>query len=145
MRSMQWQLGILGTVSAFAFRHMETKKNLCRDGLSQDLQNTDFQPAVRHIKLKKKQCPHSTTNTHNNTHKTTTTIHYSGVCIKVLRKITTSVSLNSRYSAALTTRYRPSHVSECSVGQFHCHGQHNRAQQQQQCYSHATERHSAVL
>ena len=25
MRSMQWQLGILGTVSAFAFRHRETK------------------------------------------------------------------------------------------------------------------------
>ena len=32
MRSMQWQLGILGTISAFAFRHRETKKNLCRDG-----------------------------------------------------------------------------------------------------------------
>jgi len=28
---MQWQLGILGTISAFAFRHRETKKNLCRD------------------------------------------------------------------------------------------------------------------
>jgi len=26
MRSMQWQLGILGTFSAFAFRHRETKK-----------------------------------------------------------------------------------------------------------------------
>ena len=24
MRSMQWQLGILGTISAFAFRHSET-------------------------------------------------------------------------------------------------------------------------
>ena len=32
MRSMQWQLGILGTISAFAFRHRETEKNLCRDG-----------------------------------------------------------------------------------------------------------------
>ena len=32
MRSMQWQLGILGTISAFAYRHRETKKNLCRDG-----------------------------------------------------------------------------------------------------------------
>ena len=28
MRSMQWQLGMLGTVSAFAFRHRESKKNL---------------------------------------------------------------------------------------------------------------------
>ena len=26
MRNMQWQLGILGTISAFAFRHKETKK-----------------------------------------------------------------------------------------------------------------------
>ena len=25
MRSMQWQLGILGTISAFAFGHRETK------------------------------------------------------------------------------------------------------------------------
>ena len=32
MRSMQWQLGILGTISAFAYRHRETKKNLCRGG-----------------------------------------------------------------------------------------------------------------
>ena len=44
MRSMQWQLGMLGTISAFAYRHRETKKNLCRGGLSQDLPNTDFQP-----------------------------------------------------------------------------------------------------
>ena len=35
MRSMQWQLGMLGTVSAFAFRHRETEKNLCRGGRSQ--------------------------------------------------------------------------------------------------------------
>ena len=42
MRSMQWQLGILGTISAFGFRHREAKKNLCRDGRSQDLPNTDF-------------------------------------------------------------------------------------------------------
>ena len=54
MRSMQWQLGILGTISAFAYRHRETKKNLCRGGRSQDLPNTDFQPAVRRLKLKKK-------------------------------------------------------------------------------------------
>jgi len=31
MRSMWWQLGILGTISDFAYRHRETKKNLCRD------------------------------------------------------------------------------------------------------------------
>ena len=54
MRSMQWQLGILGTVSAFVFRHRETKKNLCRGGRSQDLPTTDFQPAVWHLKKKKK-------------------------------------------------------------------------------------------
>jgi len=30
MRSMSWQLGMLGTISAFAYRHRETKKNLCR-------------------------------------------------------------------------------------------------------------------
>ena len=28
MRSMQWQLGMLGTVSAFAYRHREPEKNL---------------------------------------------------------------------------------------------------------------------
>ena len=36
------QLRMLGTVSAFAYRHRETKKNLCRGGRSQDLPNTDF-------------------------------------------------------------------------------------------------------
>ena len=50
MRSMQWQLGILGIISAFAFMHKETKKNLCRGGPLQDLPNTDFKPAVRHLK-----------------------------------------------------------------------------------------------
>jgi hypothetical protein len=30
MRSMQKQLGNLGTISALAYRHRETKKNLCR-------------------------------------------------------------------------------------------------------------------
>ena len=49
MRSMQWQLGILGTISAFDYRQRETKKNLCRGGGSQDLPNTDFQPAVGHL------------------------------------------------------------------------------------------------
>ena len=52
MRSMQWQLGILGTISTFAYKHRETKKNLCRGGRSQDLSSTDFQPAVRHLKKK---------------------------------------------------------------------------------------------
>ena len=33
---------MLGTVSAFAYRHRETKKNLCRGGRSQDLPNTNF-------------------------------------------------------------------------------------------------------
>jgi hypothetical protein len=42
MRGMQWQLGILGTILAFAFRHRETKEYLCRGGWSQDLPNTDF-------------------------------------------------------------------------------------------------------
>ena len=42
MRSMWWQLGMLGTISAFAYRHRETKKNLCRGGRSQDLPSTDF-------------------------------------------------------------------------------------------------------
>ena len=42
MRSMEWELGVLGTISAFAYRHKKTKKNLCRGGLSQDLPNTDF-------------------------------------------------------------------------------------------------------
>ena len=70
MRSMQWQLGMFGTISAFAYRHRETKKNLCRGGRSQDLPNTDFQPPVRHLN-KKQQYTHSATNTQ----KTTTTIH----------------------------------------------------------------------
>ena len=46
MRSMQQQLGNLGTISAFAYIHRETKKILCRGGWSQDLPDTDFQPAL---------------------------------------------------------------------------------------------------
>jgi hypothetical protein len=38
MTSMWWQLGILGTIAAFAYRRRETKKNLCRGGRSQDRQ-----------------------------------------------------------------------------------------------------------
>jgi len=41
MRSMWWQLGIVGTISAFAYREREIKKNLCLGGRSQDLPNTD--------------------------------------------------------------------------------------------------------
>ena len=33
---LQWLLGILGTISAFAYRHRETEKNLCRGGRSQE-------------------------------------------------------------------------------------------------------------
>jgi len=33
---------MLGTISAFAFRHRETKKTLCRGGRSQGLPSTDF-------------------------------------------------------------------------------------------------------
>ena len=47
MRSMQQQLGNLGTISVFARRHRETKKHLRRGGRSQDLPYTDFQPEVR--------------------------------------------------------------------------------------------------
>jgi hypothetical protein len=47
MRSMQYQLGVLGTISAFAYRHRETKKNLCLGGRSQDRPDTDLEPAVR--------------------------------------------------------------------------------------------------
>jgi len=46
MRSLWWQLGILGTISAFADRHRETKKNLCRGGRSQDLPDAWFQPSA---------------------------------------------------------------------------------------------------
>jgi len=40
----------LGTISAIAYRHRETKKNLCRGGRSQDLPNTDlFYHELRHV------------------------------------------------------------------------------------------------
>jgi hypothetical protein len=42
MRRMQWQLGNLGNILAFAFRQREAKKNLCRGGRSQDLPDTEF-------------------------------------------------------------------------------------------------------
>ena len=121
MRSVQWQLGILGTISAFAYGHRETKKNLCRDGRSQDLPNTDFQPAVRHLQYKKKQqCTHSTTNTHkmttihtrqlqqhtqdnyNNTHKTTTTIHTANQQQLHTRQLKTSNTCETNYNTTCT-------------------------------------------
>ena len=61
MGSMQQQLGVLGTISAFAFRHRETKKNLCRGGRLQDLPDTDFQPAIRQLKYVRQQYTHSKT------------------------------------------------------------------------------------
>jgi len=50
MRSKQLQLGVLGTISAFAYRHRKTKKNVYRGGRSQDLPDTDFWPAIRQLK-----------------------------------------------------------------------------------------------
>ena len=44
MGSMQWQLGSEGTIPAFTLGPRETKKNLCRDGRSQDLPVPDLQP-----------------------------------------------------------------------------------------------------
>jgi len=41
MGSMQWQLGVEGTIPAFAYWHRETKQNLCRDGRSHDLPDAD--------------------------------------------------------------------------------------------------------
>ena len=55
----------LGNHLSIAYKHKETKKNLCRGGHSQDFPNTDFFPAVRHLKLKKQTAiPTYTTNTH---------------------------------------------------------------------------------
>ena len=85
MRSMQWQFGILGNISAFAYRHRETEKNLCRGGRSRDLPSTEFQPAVRHLK-QKQQCTHSTTNTH----KITTTIQTANQQQLHIRQLKTS-------------------------------------------------------
>jgi hypothetical protein len=59
MRSMQWQLGILRTISTLAFRHRETKKNLCQGGRSQDLPDSDLQPAIRQLKYVRQQYTHS--------------------------------------------------------------------------------------
>jgi len=42
MRSMLLQFGMLGTISAFAYRQRETERNLFRGGRSQDLPNIDL-------------------------------------------------------------------------------------------------------
>ena len=52
MKSMQQQFGILGTISPFAYRYRETKKNLCRGGWSQDLPDTDFLASSSASKVK---------------------------------------------------------------------------------------------
>jgi hypothetical protein len=52
MRSMWWQLEILGTISAFAYRHKKTKKNLCRGGRSQDLPSTHLTASSLASKVK---------------------------------------------------------------------------------------------
>ena len=64
MRSMQQQLVVFGTISAFAYRHRETKKNLRRGGRSQDLPDTDFQPAIRQLKYVRQQYTQCKNNTH---------------------------------------------------------------------------------
>jgi len=92
---------MLGTISAFAFRHRETKRNLCRGGRSQDLPNTDFYPAVRHLKYKIKQCTHSTTNTHKITTHTrqlqqytrSTNNNYTKVNLKLATKHTRQIRI----------------------------------------------------
>ena len=47
--SGNWEVS--GTIPAFAYRQTQgnQKKNLCRDGRSQDLADTDFWPAFRHL------------------------------------------------------------------------------------------------
>jgi len=50
MGSMQWQLGgELGSIPAFASRTQENQENLGRGGRSQDLPDSGFLPAVRHL------------------------------------------------------------------------------------------------
>ena len=58
---MQYQLGVLGTISAFAYRHREKNKPLCRGGLSQELSYTEFQPAIRQLKYVRQQFTRSKT------------------------------------------------------------------------------------
>ena len=105
MRSMQWQLGILGTISAFTYRHRENKKTLCRDGRSQDLPSTDFQPAVRQLK-KTQQYTHSK----KNTHKLTTTIHTANQ-----QQLHTSNNTHETNQDFICTKGKNSQVRQCCV------------------------------
>ena len=83
MGSMQQQLGVLGTISAFAYRHRETKKNLCRGGRSQYLPNTDLQPAIRQPKYVRQQYKYSRHITGSDTD-------------KVMKKVTNNTADNVR-------------------------------------------------
>ena len=50
MGSKQWQLGReMGTIPEFASKTQENQENLGRDGRSQDLPDSGFKPAVRHL------------------------------------------------------------------------------------------------
>jgi len=48
MRSMYWQLGMLGTISAFAYRHRETKKNLRHKETKKNLRHGETKKNRRH-------------------------------------------------------------------------------------------------
>jgi hypothetical protein len=61
MRSMQWQLGMLGNTSDFAFRHREYKKNLCVGDRWQDIPDTDFLAAIWQREYVRQQYRHRTT------------------------------------------------------------------------------------
>ena len=68
MGSMQWQLGReMRTIPAFASRTQENQENLSRGGRSQDLPDSGFQPAVRHLSqvVRLSNDIHSTTHKHS--------------------------------------------------------------------------------
>ena len=54
MESTQWQLGTVGNHPSICSSTQGNQENLCRDGRLQDLLDTDFQPAFRHLIKKKK-------------------------------------------------------------------------------------------
>jgi len=59
MRSMQQQqLGVLGTISAFAYRHRESEKYLCRFGRSQDLPDRGQLNSSQQLKYVRQQYTH---------------------------------------------------------------------------------------
>ena len=71
MRSMLWQLRMLGTVWAFAYRHRETEKTCVEWPVAGPSEYWLLASSPASKVKKKQQCTHSTTNTH----KMTTTIH----------------------------------------------------------------------